>query len=212
MVETIVRDRWNTWTNNKVTLGMCPRCGKNPIKPGKNCCTACTLKARRRRSRLYNQRLRKGLCPHCGGKREDPGIIGCRKCNEKNALRRVKFYDKGKKALYQRRLYWHRHREGVCPVCGQAVDAPQFKVCLRCRQQGRDNYYLHRESRIERNLQYYRLNHKPKPLCSVCGHHRLRCESCGKMMKAHHGEDSCLFTCKCGSLATFTREAIQVFF
>lgn len=202
-----VRERLQEWSDKKRAAGLCPRCGKKPPKKDRELCKNCLLKARRRRIRLYQMRLRQGLCPHCGSNREDPGIISCRKCEEKNTERRVRLYNKEKKAVYQMRLYRKRRRAGDCPVCGRGIDDSQFKLCSSCRQQGRGYYYLHRDDRLAANKIHYQLNHKPKALCEVCGLHRLRC-SCGKMMKVHHGAESCLFTCRCGAVITRLREAI----
>lgn len=205
MVTTVdQRQKWRTWADGKLALGLCPRCGKNPIKPGRSSCRACVLKAQRRRKRLYHERLQKGLCPHCGGERDVRGVIGCRSCNEKNAVRRVVYYDRGKKALYQRRLGNRRRREGLCPTCGRGIDDPAFKRCSLCRQKSREYYYSNHERILE--AAHRRYDHQPKPLCAVCGHHRYRCGSCGKMMKVNHGQESCLYTCKCGNSITFTRE------
>lgn len=208
MVMTVnQRQRWETWVDGKITLGLCPRCGKNPIKPGKDSCRACILKARRRRIRLYHKRLQNGSCPHCGGKREDPGIIGCRSCNAKITEQRVRLYDRKKKAIYQKHLYHGRLKQkDICPVCGRAAADPEFTLCSPCRQQGRKYYYLHREQRIAHSRQRYLITHKPKPLCPVCDHHRYSCPSCGKMMKVNHGQESCLYICRCGNIITFTRE------
>jgi len=204
-------ERWKKWVGAKIAIGLCYRCGKNPVKKGRDYCAACTLRARHRRIKLYSNRLRKGLCPHCGGKREVPGIIGCQACNQKNDECRIRFSGRGdyrdKKALYQRRLLKRRRREGACPTCGRGVDDPEFILCSQCRQQASDSYYKHRERRLEHSHEHHRLNHQAKPLCPVCHHHRFHC-SCGKMMKVYHGVESCLYTCTCGNIVTFALEAL----
>lgn len=203
------RERWKQWSEEKAALGLCARCGKNPVKPGRASCRSCILKWQRRRKRLYNDRLHAGLCPHCGGKREDPFTIGCRSCNGKNAQRRVKFYNRDKKALYQRRLLQRRRREGVCTICGQGIDNPAFKLCSKCREERRLYYHENREHKLEYAKRRYHLTHRPKPLCPTCGRHHYRC-SCGKMMKVNHGPDSCLFACKCGNTVVISRESSLV--
>lgn len=215
-METTVAERWKTWVDEKIAAGLCPRCGKGPAKSGKDYCEVCARLARSRRIKRYNKRLRQGLCPHCGGKREDPGIIGCQSCNQKIALSRFLFRERrplqafrGLKALYQRRLMRGRRREGTCPTCGHGIDVEGFKLCSQCRKQGRESYYSKRESTLEKRRLRYRLDHKPKSLCQVCGYHRLRC-LCGKMMKTHHGEESCLYTCTCGNVSTFAMAAVEV--
>lgn len=214
-METTVAGRWKEWVDEKIAAGLCSRCGKRPAESGKDYCKDCARLARSRRVRLYNSRLRQGLCPHCGGKREDPGIIGCRTCNWKISLSRLLFREcrplevfRGRKALYQRRLMRGRRREGLCPQCGRRIDKEGFKLCSACRKERRDSYYSHREATLEKRRQQHRLSYKPKPLCPICGHHRLRC-LCGKMMKTHHGEESCLYTCTCGNVTAFSIEAVE---
>lgn len=213
-METTVAERWKTWVDEQVAAGLCPRCGGGPVQPGKAACQSCIRAGRNRRVRLYNSRLRQGLCPHCGGKREDPGIIGCQSCNQKIALNRFLFRERrplkvfrGIKALYQRRLMRRRRHEGLCPQCGHGIDVEEFKLCSQCRQERRESYYSNHESTLEKRRLQHRLRYKPKPLCQVCGHHRLRC-LCGKMMKTHHGEESCLYTCTCGNVKTFAMAAV----
>lgn len=198
-----VADRWKTWVEQKAVAGLCPRCGKRPVNGDKQCCSICLLDSRRRRTRLYRDRLRVGLCPHCGGKREDPWIIGCLSCREKIAVQRVIHFDRGKKALYQRRLLASRRREGMCPTCGQERDESAYKHCSRCREARRDYYYRHHEERKRYSRRRHDINYRPKPLCPVCNHHRIHCQ-CGKIMKTHHGERSCLYTCTCGHVSILT--------
>ena len=214
-METTVAERWQAWVDEKTAAGLCSRCGKRPPTSGKDYCEVCARLARSRRVRLYNKRLRQGLCPHCGGKREDQGIIGCRSCNQKIALSRFLFRERrpletfrGLKTLYQLRLMRGRRREGLCPTCGHRIDEEGFKLCSQCRKQGRERYYSNRESTLEKRRQQHRLSYKPKPLCRVCGHQRLRC-LCGRMMKTHHGEESCLYTCTCGNVKTFAMAPVE---
>ena len=204
-----VSEKWKAWAEAKIRSGLCGRCGKRPVMEGRRYCLVCIQGIQQRRTRLYNNRLKRGLCPHCGGVRENPGIIGCLSCNTRNADARVKCYDREKKAIYQMRLINRRRREGVCPVCGRGRDVPKFKLCSKCRALHRKAYYENRERRIAETRRRYRLIHKPKPICQVCLRHRQRC-SCGKFMRAHHGQDSCLFTCRCGRcIEACTEEAIK---
>ena len=85
MVET--RQKWEAWKSGKLAAGLCSRCGKRPVIPGKDYCATCAQASRLRRVELYHSRLRKGLCPQCGGKREDPGVIGCDSCNQVKHLK-----------------------------------------------------------------------------------------------------------------------------
>ncbi len=177
----------------------CIRCRERPAIKNHQCCSVCAADARRRRMKLYNDRLKQGLCPQCGGKREDPGIIYCRKCLDAGKEKRRRLWDKKKKCEYQHRLYEKRKKLGLCPVCGRDRDDENQALCSDCRKAGRDAYQANHDARRQRAKERYHENHKPKAPCPVCGRNRLRCESCGKMMRAHHGEIKCRFTCTCGA-------------
>lgn len=204
-----MKQTWMAWVDRKLAAGLCGRCGKQPVHNGRNLCLSCFKKARDRRVKLYHCRLRQGLCPHCGGKRSDPGIIGCRACNDKIAEQRVRLWNRKAKCKYQRNLSRKRRREGTCPVCGQSRDEPGYILCSHCREYGRNQYYNHRSERLAANIRRYNKNHRPKPLCPVCHLHRQTCCLCGKFMKPYHGQESCLYTCKCGNVKSFSVESCR---
>lgn len=123
-----------------LSIGICPRCKKNPVADGKHTCYECLGLDRdryheSRRNGTYNkqeantkrkravaeERKKQGLCYRCG-KRKADGI--CDICKAK--LKRYR--DKKKDGLD--RSEWVSH--GFCYLCGKNELYDGHKVCKSC--------------------------------------------------------------------------------
>jgi len=188
----------------------CPRRFRQRKRGRQWYCKACRLKRQKKdrkhrahkRMARYYRRLRRGLCPECGGWRDGEGIQ-CRQCREQNKNAQRRCITSPRRARYMRRLLKRRRREGMCAYCGREIDEPGYRMCSKCRKHGRDYYYIpevHEKVRLYAKDHYH---HEPVPICKVCGCPHLRCDRCQKFMKATHGNDRCIWTCRCGIEKTF---------
>lgn len=123
-----------------LSIGICPRCRKNPVEPNKHACYECLDydKVRYRKSRedgtykkqkadterkriVANQRREQGLCYRCGKYKSD-GL--CKSCKAK-----AKMYRDKRRCNIERS---ERPSYGLCYICGKEELHDEHKVCKSC--------------------------------------------------------------------------------
>ena len=105
------RDRFQRRTAERIARGLCPRCGKRPLAPGRSVCEPCGEKLnsasrardaklravgkprrdperartyeRKRDCRVSAERAARGLCTRCGKAPAAEGRSACKPCLEK---------------------------------------------------------------------------------------------------------------------------------
>lgn len=130
-----------------VSLGLCPRCGKNKLFGDEKNCPECSAKAQECKERyeiehsekvkentnayhrsVYRQRKEAGLCVRCGKRNPLYNDLRCGICKEKMDLRRQERRVRNGKLTCKERL-----EQGLCYFCG-AKTVPGLKVCEKHRQ------------------------------------------------------------------------------
>jgi hypothetical protein len=135
--------------DNRVAMGLCPRCGKVKLMGGEKNCPECSadnyvrrMEQRRNnpdkekiiqqhsnenRRKKRSERKAEGLCVVCGNalKSADKGYSTCIYCRRKNA-ERLRVYRIPKPKAEYKQLIWQT--EGLCPYCGKPLFS-KYKVC-----------------------------------------------------------------------------------
>ena len=106
------RERFQRRTAERISRGLCPRCGKRPPMPGHSVCEPCGEK-RNSASRARDAKLRAA-----GKPRRDP--------------ERARAYERGR----ERRLSAERTAQRLCTRCGKAPAAVGRTACEPCAEQG----------------------------------------------------------------------------
>ena len=130
-----------------VSIGLCPRCGRNKLFGDEKNCPECSAKAQEYNERyraehpeqfrqyinayhksMYQQRKEAGMCVRCGKRKPLYNDLRCGICKEKMTLRRQerRVHDGG---LTRK----ERLEQGFCYFCG-AETVPGMKVCEKHRQ------------------------------------------------------------------------------
>ena len=139
------RERYRRLTKERLASGMCPKCGRESLPPGRSLCHPCGEKKRKAeraryarakdegrlyggrdpkaRRRIGRERSRKrfrahraaGLCTRCGNRSPVPGGATCRACRDA-------------RQAAEREQYAARRAEGRCGRCGR----PSFEGASRC--------------------------------------------------------------------------------
>lgn len=101
----------------------CPRCGKNPVEPGKRRCRECAIheSENRQKRRLYW--IATGKCSRCGAPLEDKQYKTCQRCRDHAA----RF-----KNDQNKRVYDARKEEGKCVKCGKKYAESGKVYCQDC--------------------------------------------------------------------------------
>ena len=197
------RERHLRRTADRLDRGLCMKCGKHPLAPGRRLCAPCGERrreseraryargkaagepyggrkpeSRRRSARERSKRRRHGrrgagLCTRCGNAPPAGGGAVCEPCRE---ARRTA----------ERELYAARRAAGLCGRCGE----PTFKsasLCGPCAAlcDGRDR----EKKNAARRGRYARL--RALGLCPDCGESSegaARCEPCARRSYVSSGE------------------------
>lgn len=149
-----------------VSLGLCPRCGKNRLFGDEKNCRECSIKQQgynerykaehseevRKRTNdyhrsVYQQRKEAGVCVRCGKRKPVFNDLRCGICREKMQLRRQERRVKNGTLTRKERL-----EQGLCYFCG-AETVPGMKVCEKHRQTCLEN-----GNKCDRSLQRKTLN------------------------------------------------------
>lgn len=94
----------------KAAQGICPRCGRHPLIPGKHVCVDCRPKENKRNHR--SRRAVKGVCGNCGARPPREGALDCERC-----LTQKSVWAKRKNAEIKQTVLMHYG--GVCVCCGE---------------------------------------------------------------------------------------------
>ena len=130
-----------------VSIGLCPRCGRNKLFGEEKTCPECSAKAQEYNERyraehpeqfrqyinayhksMYQQRKEAGMCVRCGKRKPLYNDLRCGICKEKMTLRRQERRVRDGRLTRQERL-----EQGFCYFCG-AETVPGMKVCEKHRQ------------------------------------------------------------------------------
>ena len=188
------RERHRKRTAERITRGLCPRCGKHPPAPERKVCEPCGERARhserlryagarvrgaryggrnpenrRRMARERSRRRRRerteaGLCTSCGERKPAEGGAVCEDCRR---ARRAS----------EKKLYAARRSSGLCGRCGGAVIG-KASTCASCA--ARDAKRRPRKNAASRKR--YR-DRRARAACVDCGVHAdagVRCVSCAR--------------------------------
>lgn len=71
--------------DKRLENGLCSRCGKNPIEPGKSCCKSCLDKHSKHITYVRKERLENGICPICGKNPLADNRKMCKSCLDKHS-------------------------------------------------------------------------------------------------------------------------------
>lgn len=135
----------------RLSRGLCGRCGKFKVEPGIAVCLACRVSDEERRLRLGREsdnRLRRtrrarrvaaGRCPNCA-EPSSPGYRLCDQCRQKN-----RDYYRSTTAPLRRSL---EVMSRLCSGCRRATPDPGYRTCLKCRKAS--NEYYHRRGKTLR--------------------------------------------------------------
>ncbi len=132
------RERYRRLTKERIAQGLCPKCGRESLPPGRSLCHACGEKKRKAeraryargkaegrlyggrdpqdRRRIGRERSRKrlrtyrdaGLCTRCGRHAPVQGGTTCQSCRDA-------------RQASERELYAARRAEGMCGRCGRHI-------------------------------------------------------------------------------------------
>ena len=127
------RDDWRYYQS----MGVCPKCRKNPLIGDEKMCLECRskkieynkahgIKRTKEDRRMYDlnlkaKRISLGLCPRCGKREPAEGRTKCSYCLRKDTLRHRKGTD----------IRREREERGLCRWCGKEV-LPHKKYCKDC--------------------------------------------------------------------------------
>ena len=130
-----------------VSIGLCPRCGRNKLFGDEKNCPECSAKAQEYNERyraehpeqfrryinayhksMYQQRKEAGMCVRCGKRKPLYNDLRCGICKEKMTLRRQERRVRDGRLTRKERL-----EQGFCYFCG-AETLPGMKVCEKHRQ------------------------------------------------------------------------------
>lgn len=135
------------------TLGLCHKCRRKKVAPGKKYCFDCLEQIREcslkrydpekakeyqsRRREIYREKKEKGICVRCN-KPATHGIY-CYECSIKAKRHNQKNAEKQKAARHERGLIPEKRREqGLCLWCGKPIEDDLkrrgFLVCRRHRK------------------------------------------------------------------------------
>ena len=198
------RRRYRIKIGERLALGLCPKCGKEPLAAGRSLCAPCCEKrrasdraryaagkqagklyggrdieqrrkaARERSRRRLRKRLEAGLCPRCGRHHPAEGGTACNPCRE---VRRER----------ERQQWAERRSAGECGRCGTPVpDAcPRCESCFR-----REASPAARKARNARSRKLY-VKRRVRDLCIDCGEPAMgasRCPPCARRSWARSAE------------------------
>ena len=130
-----------------VSLGLCPRCGKNKLFGTEKNCLECSAKQQEYNEKykvnhleevrkstnnyhrsVYQHRKEAGLCVRCGKRKPLYNDLRCGICKEKMNLRKQERRMRNNQLTRKERL-----EHGLCYFCG-AETVSGLKVCERHRQ------------------------------------------------------------------------------
>ncbi|WP_302128766.1 hypothetical protein [Bacteroides congonensis] len=137
--------------------GLCHRCEKAAVFPGRKFCAECLEKiseynARRynsekareyqpRRRELYQQKKISGICVRCT-KKATHGIY-CYECSIKAKRNSAKTAERRKRERHERGLIPEmRKQKGLCLRCGKNLDVENSLLCAACCETNRINSAL----------------------------------------------------------------------
>ena len=188
------RKRYQQQTAERLAQGLCPKCGKEELPPGRGLCESCGGKrrkaerarymkakasgklyggkdpnlcrriARERSKQRFHARLDVGLCTRCGHRPLVEGGTTCEVCSD---ARRAA----------EREQYGARRAEGLCGRCG----GPTHDGGSRCGTCAKFEAGRHRRKNAGSRKRYAR--RRARRLCTDCGqpsHGASRCEPCAR--------------------------------
>lgn len=132
-------------------MGLCHRCRKEKVAPGKKFCFDCIDKYReenakrydpeyakeyqKKRREIYAEKKKKGICVRCN-KKATHGMY-CLECSIKVKRHNTKTAERRKQQRHERGLVpVKRTNNRLCLYCGNALtdNDGEFKVCQSCRE------------------------------------------------------------------------------
>lgn len=142
---------------NRVSAGICIRCGQAPARPGRQMCAACAENNAAHSRAVQQARKEAGLCIICGKSVLD-GKTRCKSCAHKNDL------------IHKRRI-GERKDKGICTTCGKYPAAPGFLQCTACQKKGRERYAKSKTDipKAKCRINPYGKIVPPRGHCSLCG-------------------------------------------
>ena len=198
------RRRYRVKTAERVALGLCPRCGREPLAAGRSLCTPCGEKrrsydraryaagkqagklyggrdieqrrkaARERSRRRLRKRLEADLCTRCGRRPPTEGGSACDPCRQ---VRRER----------EKQQWSERRAAGECGKCGMPVPGGGSR-CDRCLR--RETSPAARKAKNARSRKRY-VKRRARNQCTDCGGDAMnaaRCPECARRSWARSAE------------------------
>ncbi len=195
------RQRYQQLTAERFSQGLCPKCGKHRLVPGRRLCDPCGGKrrkaeraryaagkaagklyggkdpklcrriAREKSKERFHARRDNGLCTRCGHRPLVEGSTTCEVCGDE-------------RRAADREQYTARRAEGLCGRCGGPADGGS-----RCGQCAEFETGRHQQKNAASRRRYAR--RRARRLCTDCGqpsHGASRCEPCARRSYVRSGE------------------------